>query len=374
MPTPLALNTRAKVLLGVGLIVLAGLSIHRLWFAGPPGPYVALAGETMGTTWEVKLASRDVEPDEIREAAALIQATLDEVVAAMSNWEPASDVSRFNANRSTEPVTISAQTAEVLAAAERASLATRNGFDVTVGPLVTAWGFGTAARVDHTPPTDEALAAIKAHVGHGLLVLDPAVPSLAKRDPRVEIDLSAIAKGYGVDRVARALEAAGHHDFLVEVGGGLRAAGVRLDGKPWRVAIERPSEELRAIHATLILRDSAMATSGDYRNFYELDGRRVSHTIDPRNGRPITHGLASVSVVDPSAMWADALATGLNVLGPAAGYHVAETQGIAAYFIVRREEGGFESRPTTAMQALLEPAERLGGGAGSGTVAAELDD
>ena len=366
MPSPLALNTRAKVLLGVGLVGLVGLSVHRLWFAGPPGPYVAIAGETMGTTWEVKLASPGIEPDEIREAAALVQASLDEVVAAMSSWEPDSDVSRFNASRSTEAVAISAQTAEVLVAAERASLATRNGFDVTVGPLVTAWGFGTGAQIAPTPPTDEVLDEIRTHVGHGLLVLDLAGPSLGKRDPEVEIDLSAIAKGYGVDRVARALEAAGHHDYLVEVGGELRAAGVKLDGKRWRVAIERPSEEMRAIHATLLLQDAAMATSGDYRNYYEIDGKRISHTIDPRNGRPITHALASVSVVDTSAMWADALATGLNVLGPAAGYHVAETQGIAAYFILRRDGGGFESRPTTAMQALLEPAESAR--------SAELDD
>lgn len=356
MPTPFALTTRSKILLGAGLVLLLGLSVHRLWFAGPPGPYVALSGESMGTTWEVKLASEDLGPDEIRDAAAVVQSTLDEVVALMSNWEAESDVSRFNAHRSTEPIPVSSLTAEVMVAAARASLATRGGFDVTVSPLVVAWGFGTAEGAVE-PPDDARVAAIQEHVGHRLLVLDVAGPTLAKLDPAVEIDLSAIAKGYGVDRVAQALEAEGHRNYLVEVGGELRASGVKLDGRPWRVAIERPSDGVRAIHATLDLRDTAMATSGDYRNYYEVDGVRVSHTIDPRNGRPIAHPLASVSVVDPSAMWADALATGLNVLGPAAGYHVAETQGIAAYFIVRRGEGGFESRPTTAMQALLKQSE-----------------
>jgi len=352
MPSPLALTPRARVLLVVGLLVLVGLSVHRLWFAGPAGPYVALSGETMGTTWEVKLASPDLGPDELRAAGATIQATLDDVVSRMSTWEPDSEVSRFNAHDATDPFPISEETVEVMAAAERASQATRNAFDVTVAPLVTLWGFG-AAEPPPEPPPDEVIASISKHVGHRLLELDVEARTLRKLDPAVEIDLSAIAKGYGVDRVALALEAEGHRNYLVEVGGELRASGVKLDGKPWRVAIERPSEGVRTIQETLDLRDAAMATSGDYRNFYERDGQRISHTIDPRTGRPITHALASVSVIDESTMWADALATGLNVLGPAAGYHVAETLGVPAYFIIRRRGGGLESRPTTAMQVLL---------------------
>lgn len=361
MPSPVALTPRAKVLLGIGLLTLVALSVHRLWLAGPAGPYVAFGGETMGTTWEVKLASRDLGPDEIRAAAAAAQAALDEVVGLMSTWEPDSEISRFNAHRSTEPFGISPHTAEVLAAAAEASVMTRNGFDVTVGPLVAAWGFG-AATPPEEPPSDEALAKLRERVGHRLLELDADAGTLRKRHPDLEVDVSAIAKGYGVDRVARALEAEGHRDYLVEVGGELRGSGTRLDGQTWRVAIERPSEGMRVIHEALDLADAAMATSGDYRNYYERDGRRVSHTIDPRTGHPITHELASVSVVHESAMWADALATGLNVLGPAAGYHVAETLGLPAYFILRRE-GGFQSRPTSAMQTLLAaslPAEEAG--------------
>lgn len=352
MPSPLAATPRARILLVVGLIVLVGLSVHRLWLAGPPGPYVTLAGETMGTTWEVKLASDDLGPQEIRAAGATVQSALDDVVALMSTWEPDSEISRFNAHPVSDPFPVSPRTVEVMAAAQRVSEMTRNGFDVTVAPLVEAFGFGAATPTEE-PPSDERIAEILTHVGHRLLEVDPEAGTLRKRDPAVRIDLSAIAKGYGVDRVAEALEAEGHHDYLVEVGGELRVAGEKLDGKPWRVAIERPSEGLRAIHETLDLEDAAMATSGDYRNYYERDGQRISHTIDPRTGRPIAHALASVSVVHESAMWADALATGLNVLGPAAGYHVAETLGLPAYFIVRRGDGGFESRPTTAMQALM---------------------
>jgi thiamine biosynthesis lipoprotein len=352
MPSPLALTPRTRALLVIGLIVLAALTIHRLWWAGPAGPYVAIAGETMGTTWEVKLASADLGPEEIRRAAAVAQAAVDDVVSRMSTWEPDSEISRFNAHRSTDPFPVSAATLEVMKVAEQASAMTRDGFDVTVAPLVAAWGFGMATPPE-APPDDATIAALLEHVGHRLIEVDAGTGTLRKRDPAVEVDLSAIAKGYGVDRVAEALEAEGHHDYLVEVGGELRVAGRKLDGQPWRVAIERPTEGMRQIHETLVLADAALATSGDYRNFYERDGRRISHTIDPRTGRPIAHTLASVSVVHSSAMWADALATGLDVLGPAAGYHVAETLGIPAYFIVRTGAAGFSSRPTTTMQALL---------------------
>lgn len=356
MPSPLALTGRAKVLLGVGLVVLVGLSVYRLWFAGPPGPYVALSGETMGTTWEVKLASAKLSPDEMRQAAAETQRVLDEVVSLMSSWEADSEVSRFNAHTSTEPFEISVATADVLDAAAQASELSRNSFDITVSPLVEAWGFGTA-ETPETPPSPEEIEQIRAYVGHRLIELDLEANTVKKLDPRIQIDLSAIAKGYGVDRVAAALESLGYRNYLVEVGGELKAAGIKLDGRPWRVAIERPSDGLRQIHEALDLRERAMATSGDYRNYYEQDGRRISHTIDPRSGQPIENRVASVTVVHESAMHADALATGLNVLGAAAGYHVAETLGLEAYFIVRDQAGGFQSRPTTAMQALLRESE-----------------
>ena len=352
MPSPLALDTRAKALLVVGLIVLVGLTVHRLWLAGPAGPYVAFSGATMGTTWEVKLASPMLTPDELRAAAAASQAALDEVVALMSSWEPDSEVSRFNAHRSTEPFAISASTADVLDCAAQANELTRRGFDITVGPLVEAWGFGTADTPPE-PPSDETIAELRTRVGQALLELDIGASTVRKLDPDVQIDLSAIAKGYGVDRVAEALERLGYRNYLVEVGGELRASGAKLDGRPWRVAIERPSDGARRIHQALDLRDAAMATSGDYRNFYEREGVRVSHTIDPRSGRPIEHDVASVTVIHDSAMWADAFATGLTVLGAAAGYHVAETLGLEAYFMIRRGAGSFESRPTTAMQARM---------------------
>ncbi|HKX45999.1 MAG TPA: FAD:protein FMN transferase [Planctomycetota bacterium] len=352
MPSPLALTTRAKWLLVAGLVVLTGLSVHRLLLVRPPEPYVAFGGDTMGTTFEVKLATRELPEDDFRRAKAACEQAIDEVVDAMSSWEPDSEVSRFNAHRSTDPFAVSPLTFEVMQAAAEVNRMTRGAFDVTVAPLVALWGFGPNAPA-LSMPADERIVEVASHVGQRLLELDPAAHTLRKLDPELAIDLSGIAQGFASDQVALALEALGHRDYLVDVGGELRAAGTRRDGRPWRVAIERPAEEtLRAIHVTIDLRDAGMATSGDYRSFYDLEGVRVSQTIDPRTGRPIAHDLASVSVVHPSAMWADALATGLNVLGPAAGYHVAETLGLTAYFIVRRD-GSFQSLPTTAMQGLL---------------------
>jgi thiamine biosynthesis lipoprotein len=172
--------------------------------------------------------------------------------------------------------------------------------------------------------------------------------------------LSAIAKGYAVDQVADALRGLGYGDFLIELGGEVRAQGRRPDGAFWRVAIERPDSALRAVFEVVPLRDFALATSGDYRDYYELGGRRISHTIDPRTGRPVEHALASVSVLHPDAVHADALATALTVLGPEAGYALAEREGLAAYFIVRRKEGGFSSFATPAFERERHAAEDAG--------------
>jgi thiamine biosynthesis lipoprotein len=194
-----------------------------------------------------------------------------------------------------------------------------------------------------------ALQALARHVGQDKLRLGPE--GLSKADPAVRMDLSAVAKGYAVDRVAEALQELGAVDLLVEVGGELTARGGRPGGEPWRVGIERPVSGGRSIERVLPLRDRGLATSGDYRNFYEKDGKRLSHLIDPRSGRPVEHGLASVSVVHPRVAVADAWATALSVLGPRQGPRVAEAQGLSALFIVRLPDGGFKTDVTPAFAA-----------------------
>lgn len=353
MPPPGALNRRTQSLLLIGVVLLVGLSIYRLYFASPPGPYVAFSGNTMGTTWNVKVAGDDLGPDAMRLIGAGIDAALDDVVGRMSTWEKDSELSRFNAMESTAPFSVSPTVLEVLGVAQRISRLSEGAFDVTVGPLVDAWGFGNQDRdLAQSPPSEATLQKLLGRVGYRGLELNPATGHMAKSHPGMQVDVSAIAKGYGVDRIGDALERLGQRDYLVEVGGELLARGQRNDGRTWRVAIEKPSQEVGAYHRVLELRNRAMATSGDYRNYYEVDGQRVSHTIDPRTGRPIRHDLASVSVVHERATWADAWATALNVLGPEAGYALAEAQGLAAHFITRSGPEGFANRSTPAFEAL----------------------
>ena len=354
------LSPRAKVLLPVFLVLLAAVSFHRLWWAPLPGPLFELAGESMGTTWNVKLAVESLPREGPPAIAAAVQAELDLVDGRMSTWRPDSELSRFNRHVSREPFALSSETLAVLVVAQEVSELSGGAFDVTIAPLVSLWGFGARARVGD-PPSDAEIASALERVGFERLRLDAKAGVAAKSDPMLVCDLSAVAKGYAVDRVADRLAALGYTAFLVEVGGELGARGLRPDGGPWRVAVEAPDGGAgdRGVHLVLGLSELSMATSGDYRSYYELDGMRISHTIDPRDGRPIRHGLASVTVVHPEAARADALATALNVLGPAAGRALAADLDLPAYFIARRASG-FETFETEAFAALRRSSAQAG--------------
>ena len=336
------------------MLLLVGLTLRRLLAPDPPA-LIELHGPTMGTTWSVKAVAAPLddasqpEPNGLRSAIAL---RLDLVNSLMSTYDPESELSRFNRFASSDPFELSANTLEVFRLAQDISALTGGAFDVTVGPLIAAWGFGAAAA-DSPSPTPAELAALRLRVGYRLLRLSPQTSQISKAHPEVVCDLSAIAKGYAVDQIAETMRDLGYRDFLVEVGGELAARGRRPDGSPWRVAIEQPDALTRSVYAVVALEDQAMATSGDYRNFRESDGVRLSHLVDPREGRPVAHRLASVSVVDPSAARADALATALSVLGPVEGHALAEREGIAAYFILRGEDHQTEVLTTTAFQGLL---------------------
>ncbi|MGE3772666.1 MAG: FAD:protein FMN transferase, partial [Gammaproteobacteria bacterium] len=302
-----------------------------------------LAGDTMGTHYRVNVvAPRHSEQD----LQAGIEQRLDEVDAAMSTWRADSELSRFNAQAVTDWVAVSPALHVVLQTAAAISEITDGAFDVTVGPLVNLWGFGPDRRPS-APPADTALAAARARVGHRLLHLADAPPRVRKDRGDVYVDLSAIAKGYAVDRVADWLAATGYRDFLVEVGGEIRSRGRRADGSPWQVGVAWPDAGSADVARVLPLGDTALATSGDYRQYFEFAGRRYSHEIDPVTGRPIAHALASVTVLDAACMRADALATGLLVLGPERGPALARRLGISALFLVHRESG-FQSITTGA--------------------------
>lgn len=353
------LSPRARVLLPTLLVVLLLVSWWR-YGEDPPRQHFAVSGAAMGTTWAVKVADEDVDAEAEREIATLCEEAIERVDASMSTWKEHSELSHFNAHAAARPFAISDEMTRVLEVSSAVSRLSGGAFDITVLPLVHAWGFGAEADDESTAaPRRSDLVRLRRLVGPEMLLLDADKRTLVKRQKGVQVDLSAVAKGFAVDEVARALSAAGYARFLVEIGGELRAAGLRHDGEPWRVAIEEPDEAGRAIHRVVALRDASMATSGDYRNYYEVEGKRVSHTIDPRSGRPITHALASVTVIDDDAARADAWATALNVLGPEEGYALARKQGLAAYFLVRSEEGNFEPRMTRRFEPwLLEaPAE-----------------
>jgi thiamine biosynthesis lipoprotein len=302
----------------------------------------------------VKLAEPRLSSTARQAMTDAIVGQLERVDTLMSTWRDDSELMRFNSTQSLEPFRVAKETAEVVSVALRVSALSGGALDITVGPLVEAWGFGRGTPP--APPDPATLIALRERVGWERLTLDSSAPALRKGIPTLELDLSAVAKGYAVDSIAAAVQEQGYQSFLVEVGGELRAEGQHLDGASWRVAIETPDVVGRAIHQVVSLEGRGMATSGDYRNYYEQGGKRFSHALDPRTGRPVEHGLASVTVLHATAADADAWATALQVLGPEAGYALAVDEELAAYFIVRRDDT-FESRATAAFAPFLAEKE-----------------
>lgn len=319
---------------------------------------VVFQGPTMGTGYTVKVVARDLEEGRHGELAALITERLEEVNSKMSTYQATSELSRFNAWQGGTPFPLSEQTHEVIELALEVARSSGGAFDVTVAPLVEAWGFGPSEE----PPeslSEDALAALRDRVGFEKLELVPG-QGLRKLDQRVTFDLNAIAKGYAVDRVAQGLLQEGFTDFMVEVGGEVRTAGHNASGAPWRIGIEAPQAGRHALHSVVSLSGFSLATSGDYRNYYEVDGQRFSHTIDPRTGRPVEHAGASVSVIASECAVADAWATALLALGPEEGYELALEEGLPALFLIYQPDGGVSERATPGFEEAGLPSPQSG--------------
>jgi thiamine biosynthesis lipoprotein len=310
---------------------------------------LSVQGDTMGTTYHIRYVTADPRHDS-EQLQERVDGLLAQINSQMSTYDPQSELSRFNSKLTTEPVVVSRSLENVVARALAIAEETDGLLDVTVGPLVNLWSFGPQQRPESVPTAVELEAAMKM-TGYRHLTVENH--QLQKSIPELYVDLSTIAKGYAVDRVARLLEQMEIQNYLVEIGGEMRIKGSKPGNQPWRIAIEKPDATQRAAQRIVEINNAAIATSGDYRNYFEEDGQRYSHIIDPRTGKPIQHNLVSVTVITDNCMDADAYATALTVMGPEQALTFAEQKGLAV-MLITRENDAFKEYTSTAFQPYLQ--------------------
>lgn len=328
--------------------VFSATFILLLVACSPAEPVIkehVLQGKTMGTYYTIKFyAASETDDKRLQQD---IDTELELVNDLMSTYREHSELMRFNRQQTTEVVAISDALRKVVAEALRIGQQS-DVIDITVGPLVNLWGFGPTGRITHAPEPQQ-IDEIRSHVGLSKLQLND--DGLAKLDPRVEIDLSTIAKGYGVDQVANLLESHNIVNYIVDIGGEMRVKGKKPEA-PWRIAVEKPVTDGRAVQRIIVPGDMAIATSGDYRNYFEEGGIRYSHLIDPRTGKPIQHRTVSVTVLHPQSMTADGYATVLIVLNDKEALEFANKHQLAALLVVKTADG-FEEIASDAFKPYL---------------------
>ena len=297
----------------------------------------SIRGETMGTTYSIKWIGIKWIDESTGESSLKVDvdARLAEINRLMSTYDPDSELSRFNQYEKTDWFPVSSATAIVVTKALEISELSNGAFDPTVGRLVRLWNFGPDPNTQETPAKEEIEAALES-VGYQLVKVQSDPPAISKSNPKVEIDLSAIAKGYAVDQILKLLQAENVKDCMVEIGGEVRTSGTKQNGEPWTLGLQHPESLSSSLYAKVELKDQALATSGNYRNYFERDGVRYSHMIDPRTGKPVLHQLASASVLADDCMTADAWATTLMVLGSEQGLKLADQHQMAAYLLERK--------------------------------------
>jgi len=311
---------------------------------------IKLSGSKMGTSYHVTIVADQPAPADL---ADQIDQLLSAVDQSMSTYKSQSELSQFNRLPVSQQAKASDQLWAVLQTSEKIWRESSGAFDPTVGPVVDLWGFGPVVTEDEIP-ADQEIATALANSGFEHMLLNRSEQTISKQKT-IALDLSAVAKGYAVDQVADLLEMLALPDYLVEVGGEMRLSGTNPEGNPWRVAIELPSL-MPQVQQVVAVNNSAVATSGDYRNYFEKDGVRYSHTIDPRNGKPITHNLASVTVMADRCADADAWATALMVLGEEEGMRIANKFSIPAYMLIREGET-FRVLSSSAFEPYLKNTE-----------------
>ncbi len=338
-------NMRNKIILILAPVIVLFLIIKGLSFSPE---LVSFSGPTMGTTYTVKFytVDNDVRVQSLKDDVDNVLLRINKL---MSTYDPSSDLSLFNKMPSGSKQEISSEFAHVVDKALLISVMSDGYYDVTVGPLANLWGFGPAKGRDE-PPTDIEIDRAKQKVGYKNLSLSGNVLSKVND---IYVDLSSIAKGYGVDAIANELDKNGIESYLIEVGGEIRTKGKKENGEPWKIAIESPAGGHNVAQLIIDVNNLAIATSGDYRNYFEKNGVRYSHIINPKTGRPITHKLVSVTIIDKTAVMADGMATAITVLGPEKGLEFAEKHGIAAYLMIKKDFG-YEERVSSAFEPYLK--------------------
>ena len=295
--------------------------------------YTKINGLIFGTSYSIKLAHNS---DDVNALKRIIEQRLAEVDQAMSSWNQSSEINKFNNYPVNKWFKLSEDTYQVISLAIEISELTRGYFDITVSPLVNLWGFKSNSAQLQVPKTYSIKQELQ-NVGYKNLDLDNIQRSIRKHKP-LKIDLASIAKGYAVDVIGKLLIDLGYHNHLVEIGGEIKAAGKRYDGTKWQIAIEKPSHVHRGIQKVIGLTNQSIATSGNYRNYFVIDGTYYSHTIDPFTGFPVQDALASVSVISSSAARADALSTGIMAMGHTLGQKFASSNNIPALLIYKQKD------------------------------------
>ena len=350
---PAAMDRRTvlkhSLALGIGVLGTAGVVARYQDIKDDPS-ILGFDGYVMGTSYSVRCSdkNRQFSDSVLKKLPVSVHSELVAIDQSMSTWQADSELNRFNQRTDDTWFAMSQPIFSVIQTAQTISRLSTGTFDVSVGPLVDLWGFGSglnnrigAIHPHVGTPNTTLLKKTIDNVGFHHVSLDSSNKTIRKQKPDLQIDLSGIAKGFAVDRAAKLLEDAGFENFLVEVGGELRSRGVKPDGSDWKVAIERPVVGSSDAFRVLKLKDTAIATSGDYRNFYRLNDKRYSHSIDPRTGQPVDHELASVTVMAQDCMLADAWSTAMMVMGPDVAMAYAKKQSIAAHFILRSRSGSF---------------------------------
>lgn len=344
-------NKLLKPIIFIVFIIFSYVLISSRATTKSPKQYV-ISGYTMGTTYTVKLANIYLSEKQLINLRSKINKTLESVNKQMSTFDSDSEISLFNNYSSDAPVKISEDFAKVMKLSQQISRKTDGAFDPTLSPLINLWGFGNTERTNSVPSKKDISKALK-NVGYKYVILKES--KLIKKNPHVQLNLSAIAKGYGVDKLAEVISSTGCKNYMVEVGGEVVCSGLNESGKVWRIGIQDPeyNSEVGSNNIMIIsLKNKAIATSGDYRNYFVYKGKNYSHVIDPRTGYPAEANVASSSVIADNCALADALATSLMVMGPKKGLALIEMMpNVEAMVSVRNRNGSFTNYETTGFDS-----------------------